>query len=306
MISCTEFIPLYSELFKYLEELGGKAEVEKYWEYISDNYTSAFLGKEVAANGIRGCWNYWSKSLNEEACDFTMELDEQEGLFAIYMHSCPSKGHLLEYEHVEPYHDYCGHCPALYDRCLANFGIYPCGHDWSEVDKAKCTLKYKTDAKVPNGEKLHMDRRAADNEYFHPDFHISAKRGVEYVGKNFGDGAVTEYLTRFAKVYYAPLIQKIRQNGLCEIKRYIKETYEKEKAPHNVRCTLSGNELYVEVSECPGVMHIRNRGFEPSKWYKDLTETVNSVIAEEAGVCFEMISYSEENGAAEYRFINCP
>ena len=34
MISCTEFIPLYSELFKYLETIGGKEEVLKYWNYI--------------------------------------------------------------------------------------------------------------------------------------------------------------------------------------------------------------------------------------------------------------------------------
>ena len=33
MISCTEFIPVYSELFKYLEEeKGGHDEVVRYWE----------------------------------------------------------------------------------------------------------------------------------------------------------------------------------------------------------------------------------------------------------------------------------
>ena len=303
MISCTEFIPMYSELFNYLEERGGKAEVEAYWDYISDNYTAAFLGKEVKEHGIRGCWNYWSKSLNEEACDFTMTLDEEKGTFAIYMHKCPSKGHLLEYEHVEPYHDYCGHCPALYDRCLERFGIRPYDHDYSEVDKAKCVLKYKSEKGIIGGEKLHMDRRASDNEYFHRDFHISAKRGVEYVGNRFGDAAVTEYLTRFTKVYYAPLIEKIKKNGLCEMKQYIEETYAKEKAPQNVRCELDGKGLHVTVSECPGVTYIKQRGFDPSKWYKDLTETVNRVIAKESGFGFEMISYDEENGAAEYRFL---
>ena len=43
-------------------------------------------------------------------------------------------------------------------------------------------------------------------------------------------------------------------------------------------------------------------GYTPSKWYKDLTETVNRVIAKNSGFGFEMISYSEENGKAEYRF----
>ena len=81
MISCTEFIPLYSELFKYLEEKGGKAEVINYWEHISDEYVVPSLGKEIEKHGLKGCWNYWSKSLNEEACDFTMTCDEENNYF---------------------------------------------------------------------------------------------------------------------------------------------------------------------------------------------------------------------------------
>lgn len=38
MVSCTEFIPLYSELFKYLEKKNGKKEVIEYWNYMSDAY----------------------------------------------------------------------------------------------------------------------------------------------------------------------------------------------------------------------------------------------------------------------------
>ena len=36
MISCTEFIPLYSEFFKFIESKGGHDAVVRYWEYISD------------------------------------------------------------------------------------------------------------------------------------------------------------------------------------------------------------------------------------------------------------------------------
>ena len=36
MISCTEFIPLYSEFFKYLEAHGGENAVMDYWIHISD------------------------------------------------------------------------------------------------------------------------------------------------------------------------------------------------------------------------------------------------------------------------------
>ena len=34
MISCTEFIPAYSELFSFLEERHGRGEVDNFWTYL--------------------------------------------------------------------------------------------------------------------------------------------------------------------------------------------------------------------------------------------------------------------------------
>ncbi len=146
MIPCTEFIPAYSELFKYLEGRGGKEAVLDFWRYLSDNFLHN-LRDLVAANGIRGCWLYWDHTLNEEAADFTMELDEEAGLFSITMHRCPSKGMLLELQQearpdagrIEPYHDYCGHCDLLYRRVLEPLG-YEYVYDMSQVDHARCRL----------------------------------------------------------------------------------------------------------------------------------------------------------------------
>ena len=38
MISCTDFIPAYSELFKHLESIGGKEAVVDFWKYLSDGF----------------------------------------------------------------------------------------------------------------------------------------------------------------------------------------------------------------------------------------------------------------------------
>jgi len=138
MISCTDFIPAYSELFKFLDEKGGEEAVNGFWEYISDEFLTN-LRDLVAEHGIRGCWEYWSHTLNEEAADFTMEFDEDAGTFSIHMHHCPSKGRLLELDHVEPYHDYCGHCPVLYRRVLEPLG-YSYDMDMSNVDRGKCSV----------------------------------------------------------------------------------------------------------------------------------------------------------------------
>ena len=141
MISCTEFIHAYSELFKYIEQKEDKAAVVDFWNYLSDIFLTN-LKDLVAINGIRGCWIYWSKTLEEEAADFTMELDEEAGEFSITMHHCPSKGKLIEYKHIEPYHDYCEHCDVLYRRVLEPLGLdYKL--DRSQTDQARCQLSVK-------------------------------------------------------------------------------------------------------------------------------------------------------------------
>ncbi|MFH0964246.1 MAG: hypothetical protein V2A58_09570 [Planctomycetota bacterium] len=141
MISCTDFIPAYSELFRCLERLGGVPAVEDFWNYLSDNFLTN-LKDLVEKNGIRGCWLYWSHTLNEEAADFTMELDEDAGEFRITMHRCPSKGRLLAAAHVEPYWDYCRHCDVLYRRVLEPLG-YEYTLDLSHCDEAGCALVVK-------------------------------------------------------------------------------------------------------------------------------------------------------------------
>ncbi len=138
MIPCTDFIPAYSELFAFLEERGGRQAVLDFWDWLSDAYLGN-LRDLVRAQGIRGCWTYWSHTLNEESADFTMTLDEEAGRFTIEMQRCPSKGLLLRTPQIEPYHDYCGHCDVLYRRVLEPLG-YDVALDLDHVDEARCSV----------------------------------------------------------------------------------------------------------------------------------------------------------------------
>lgn len=140
MLSCTDFIPAYSELFKYIEEKEGYDGVVKYWEHISDTYVADNLGGLVEEKGMLGCWEYWSKALNEEAADFGMTYDDEAQIMTSDMRYCPSKGMLMELTYMEPYHDYCGHCNILYSRVLKKYGIVK-EMDHSECDQAKCKSK---------------------------------------------------------------------------------------------------------------------------------------------------------------------
>jgi hypothetical protein len=142
MISCRDFIPAYSELFKFLEKKGGKDAVHGYWCFLADNFLNN-LDDLVSKNGIKGCWMYWSRTLNEEAADFTMELNEQEGWFRIVLHQCPSMQRLIDTKHIEPYHDYCKHCDVIYRRVLDKFGLQS-DVDLSTCRQAKCSVVIRT------------------------------------------------------------------------------------------------------------------------------------------------------------------
>ena len=146
MISCTEFIPAYSELFKFLEARGGREEVMRFWEHLSDAFLTN-LRECVEKEGLAGCYTYWSHTLNEEAADFTMTLDEEEGVFTIDMHHCPSMGKLLKMKHIEPYHDYCGHCDVLYRRVLEPLG-FTCHADLSRAP-TEATCAFRVEKKKP-------------------------------------------------------------------------------------------------------------------------------------------------------------
>ena len=131
MISCTEFIPLYSEFFKYLEKRGGREAVIEYWNYISDtgigdasnpNSLRSFIERDERGPYF-GAVEYWNHTLTEEACDLLKIHDFKNHCTYTHMRHCPSRGMLSELKHVEPYYDYCGHCDVLYQRVLEKYGI---------------------------------------------------------------------------------------------------------------------------------------------------------------------------------------
>jgi hypothetical protein len=139
MISCTEFIPAYSEGFKYIEKAGGRKELEKFWSYLSDLYLKDTLNRLVEEDGLEGCYTYWAHSLNEEAADFKMILDEIKGEFRIDMIKCPSMRMLNELKHIEPHHSYCDHCSALYRPVIERNG-YTYKEDVSNCHNASCCV----------------------------------------------------------------------------------------------------------------------------------------------------------------------
>lgn len=309
MISCTEFIPAYSELFTWLENQKGRPEVERFWAYLF-----APTGKGIPLinfakkEGLRGCWKYWEGTLKEEAADCVRYMNEEQGWIASRMHYCPSKGRLLELEKeigLIPYYDYCGHCD-YYRSHLEAVGLVWI-RDHIDVDKASCRSfifdpkKFKgMIVKDENTEVLEVNSK--DAEYFHPDFHSSMNMGIEYVGENYGREGVESYLTLYTEHVYCRELKAIQTEGLAAIEAQIQNTYKLEKAESLLKTELTEKGLKVTVAHCPAVKHLHKTGRQVSRWYRCTTEDVMKRFAKEAGAEFVMDSYDEETGAAAYHF----
>ena len=309
MVSCTECIPSYSELFTYLEKKHGREEVDRFWKYLfTPDGKGIPLINFVEKEGIRGCFTYWSGTLSEEASDCTLYLNEKRGFYYTQMYKCPSKGRLLKLKDeigIEPYHDYCLHCDS-YRSAVEKIGLKYI-YNFDGVDKASCSaLIY--DPKIFDGRVIldenteTLEIRAAENEYFHKDFHSSMNMGIHYVGENYGLEAVREYLTQYTNNVYKTVMADMQVRGLAALEDKIKDTYEKEKASEVLKTEMTADALYVTVAECPAVKHLHSTGRDVSPWYRYTTEVVMEVLAASAGFAFVMDSYDEATGAASYHF----
>ena len=323
MISCTEFIPLYSEFFKYLEKHhGGKDAVMKYWIHISDTSIGDKTNPNSLAykcdrlGGYGGACAYWGHTLTEEACDLFELNDAENEIRYTHMRHCPSRGMLNALSHVEPYRDYCEHCNVIYSRVLENYG-FTYVRDDSMVDNAECkSILYRTghepsfDFKAESDESVRqkcsensevVDLKSEDNKYLHRDFHLLGDNALKYCRDTYGEEDMKEFLTEFTVNYFAPVIDKAKKNGLSALYEHLWSVYEKEEASELLHLALRDDELTVEIDECPAIRYMHTLEKEPSECYVEETRTVYSTMAKAIGLDFEL-HYYEKNGKAKFTF----
>ena len=309
MISCTEFIPSYSELFKYIDNHYGYDAVREFWAYLfKPDGKGIPLISFVKKDGLKGAFDYWAGTLKEESSDVTQILNLKQGWMKSTMHYCPSKGRLLQLQEelgVEPYAHYCDHCD-YYRSALEQ-----CGLRWivdhTNVDRASCSdIIY--DPKVFKGlmqmdeDTVVLEYSSSELEYFHPDFHSSMNMGVDYMAVTYGEDVLDDYLIQYTKAVYRKRIDTIKRDGLPALADMILDTYQKEHAPEAVEVLLKDNTLNVTVKWCPAVRHLRKTGREVSRWYERTTSTVMRTLACECGFAFVMGDYDTETGRTSYTF----
>ncbi|MBQ4518015.1 MAG: hypothetical protein II997_05475 [Clostridia bacterium] len=310
MISCTEFIPLYSEFFKFLDSIGGHDAVLEFWYNLSDNgigdktnpHSLASFIERSEEGAFAGACNYWKHTLKEEACDVIKIYDYKKKCCHTHMRYCPSRGMLNALKHVEPYYDYCGHCNVIYQRVLEKYGL-KFEMDHSKIDNAECYSLLYEEGHKPTGDcsiiddtKEVLDMKAEDNKYLHRDFHLIGDMALKYCGETFGDSVVIDFLTSYTKNYYAPQIEQIQSCGLSALKEWIENLYTIEEASEVLHTKLDEDGLTVIIDKSPVIEYMHSLNQEPSKYYIEETRTLYKVVAEACGFVFSLDYYNEDGG----------
>jgi len=143
--------------------------------------------------------------------------------------------------------------------------------------------------------KLVMNKKASDNVYFHPDFHIAMNMIIEYIENRYGKESVKDYLKQFARSYYRSLREKIKKRGLNPLKKYIEQLYRKEGGKIKIESTR--NFLKVHIENCPALSHIGKK-VPVAESFIETTKTVYETIVEKTGFVFEMPLYDKKTGRA--------
>lgn len=309
MISCTDFIPAYNELFKYIDQNYGHDHVLKFWDYLfKPDGKGIPLINYLKKDGLKGAFDYWVMISDEEACDVTRTINVKQGWLKNHMEYCPSKGRLLKLKEelgIEPYAYYCDHCD-YYRAALKEVGLEYI-RDHTCVDRASCSSMI-IDPTVFRG-KLDKDENTIvatfssdGKEYFHPDFHSSLNMGVEYLGITYGEEAIKDFLRKYTKAVYRKVIDSSRQKGLTVLQEMILDTYKREHALDAIAVDLDDNVLSVQIHYCPAVHHLTKTGRTVTHWFSLTTSVVMETIATECGYHFDMGTYDPETGKTSFQF----
>lgn len=313
MISCTEFIPLYSEFFNFLDKKGGYDAVLEYWYHISDTSLGDLTNPNSMAyncelyGGFEGARKYWSHTTSEEACDVYAIFNPVERYSYSEMRFCPSRAMLNSFTHITPYEHYCDHCRIIYSRVLEKYDTCY-DRDQSEVANARCSSilyekghKPDYDFTVPNEncKVSHMKREG--KKYLHRDFHLLGDNALKYCGDKFGDDTVRDFLVDYTKAFYAPQLALFREQGLPALEAWIRKLYETEEASEVLHTELTDTQLTVTIDHSPVIAFMKTLNQSPSKYYIEETRTLYGTIAAECGFTFDLLYY-EENGATKFIF----
>jgi hypothetical protein len=132
MLGCHDFCGHYEWTFHYLRRRWGQEAVRKYWAQAIGGESQRHYSEAGQRAGLRGLYNTWTKTGEDESCDWTFKLDEAQNYLRWDMRACPSKGFLLANDRNAD-EDYCDHCMGWTLPLIEALGMAVVAHEHNHV-----------------------------------------------------------------------------------------------------------------------------------------------------------------------------
>src|SRR5690348_2611161 len=95
MLGSHDFCGHYEWTFHYVRRRFGQQAVRSLWADAIGGESQDHYAKAALRAGLRGLYETWIRTGNEEQCNWTFTLDEEKNVLRWDMYQCPSKGFLL-------------------------------------------------------------------------------------------------------------------------------------------------------------------------------------------------------------------
>jgi len=141
MLGCHDFCGYYDWTFHYVGRDHGREAVKLLW---ADAIVKAQMHYTQAGveQGLRGLYDVWVKTGEDERCDWTFTLDEAKNVLRCDMRECPSKGHLIGND-LYADEDYCDHCVGWMNPLLEQVGAEVVAHEHNHSGQCWMEMRIK-------------------------------------------------------------------------------------------------------------------------------------------------------------------
>src|SRR4051812_28330701 len=128
MLGCQDFCGYYDWTFAFVRQRFGEEALHELWAEAIGGESQSHYSLAGARDGLRGLYDTWTKTGEEENCDWTFTLDEARNVLRWDMRRCPSKGLLIN-EDLAADEDYCDHCMGWMIPLLSQIGVEVAAHE---------------------------------------------------------------------------------------------------------------------------------------------------------------------------------
>jgi hypothetical protein len=142
MLGCQDFCGYYEWTFHHVRRRWGQEGLADLLSEAIGRDSQRHYAEAGARAGLRGLYDTWTKTGQDEHCDWTFTLDQRKNVLRCDMRRCPSKGFLVEHD-LNADEDYCNHCAGWMIPMLEGIGAELVEHEHNHCGQCWMTIRMK-------------------------------------------------------------------------------------------------------------------------------------------------------------------